>query len=434
LTATALTSMVPLDKLGLDSGQTLLRTVTGADGVAKAQIGGVASTSVIVITSFAPLLGFLIYRRQINVYLAALLAVALCVFSVFIGLSFPITFKPTTWMVILCLYTFLAAGIPVWLILQPRDFTNSFLLYAGVASLIIGGILAGINGLKMDFPAWNVAQGSAKLGSIWPFLFITVACGAISGFHSLVAGGTTSKQLGRESDARKIAYGGMLLEGLLAIGVLVAIGCGIAFSSYTSIVFPTDPSVKSNPILAFAMGVGGLLDKTMGIPAAFGCVFGILLVEGFVATTLDTAVRLNRYMFEELWSFIFGKNVPQALKSYLFNAGLCVVLMFALGYTNAFLVIWPIFGSANQLLASLALIAISVWLMNRNKRIIFTIVPAIFMMATTLYSLVLLLFTKYLPKNNYALAVMDILLIALAVGVIVLAIKKMTNMGKAVTA
>jgi carbon starvation protein len=161
-------------------------------------------------------------------------------------------------------------------------------------------------------------------------------------------------------------------------------------------------------------------------------VFGILLVEGFVITTLDTAVRLQRYLFEELWQVIF-KNVPKIMKSYLFNAALCVVLMYLMAYNNAFLVIWPAFGSANQLLASLALIAVSVWLVNRGINALFTVVPAIFMMVTTIYSLFVLLIEKFLPKGNYALSAFAVVLIVLAIGVIGLAYKKWRELKKSGT-
>lgn len=422
LTATALTSVIALDVLKLPADQTLVRTVVD-NGVVKAQIGGIASMSVIFITCCAPIVGWLVYKKQISVYLAAAIAILVCIASVMVGMSYPVTLKPNVWMIILCFYTLLAAGIPVWIILQPRDFTNSFLLYAGVAALFIGGIVAGAKGVTFNAPALNVAAGSAKMGPIWPFLFITVACGAISGFHCLVAGGTSSKQVARETDIKKISFGGMLLEGLLAIGVLIAVGCGIAFSDYSNIVFPTLEGAKSNPILAFAAGAGGLLDKAFGIPPVYGTIFGILLVEGFVVTTLDTAVRLNRYLFEELWQVLF-KKVPKIMKSYLFNALLCVVLMYVLAYKNAFLVIWPIFGSANQLLASLALIAVSVWLVNRKKTAWFTVLPAVFMMVTTLYSLFSLLIDKYLPKGNIMLSVVDVLLIIFSIGVIILSFKK----------
>jgi carbon starvation protein len=432
LTATALTSLLSLDVLKLAPDQTVVKTVM-VGGVAFAQIGGIASTSVIVITCFAPVIGYLLYKKGINAYTASGLAIVVCIFSVIVGMNYPVTLNSTTWMIILSFYCLLAAGIPVWIILQPRDFTNSFLLYAGIVAMFIAGIVAGIKGVTFNAPAFNLAEGGSKLGPIWPFLFITVACGAISGFHCLVAGGTSSKQVSKESDIKKIAFGGMLLEGLLAIGVLVAVGCGIAFSDYTNIVFPTIAGIRSNPILAFAAGAGGLLNMGLGIPPVYGTIFGILLVEGFVVTTLDTAVRLNRYLFEELWQVIF-KNVPKIMKSYLFNALLCVLLMFILAYNNAFLVIWPIFGSANQLLASLALIAVSVWLVKRRKNVWFTVIPAIFMMVTTLYSLVVLLLEKYLPKQNIMLSVADVLLIILSIGVIAMAYKKWRELRKTATA
>jgi carbon starvation protein len=422
LTATALTSLLPLDVLKLDASQTIVKTVE-AGGVLKAQIGGIASTSVIIITCFAPLLGYLVYKRGINVYIATVIAIIVCFVSIVVGMEYPVSFKPHTWMIILCFYTLFAAGIPVWIILQPRDFTNSFLLYTGVAGLFIAGIVAGFNGVTFTAPAMNVAAGSAKLGPIWPFLFITVACGAISGFHCLVAGGTTSKQVSKETDVKRIAYGGMLLEGMLAIGVMIAVGCGIAFADFSNIVFPTTPGARSNPILAFAAGAGGLFEKGLGVSPVYGTIFGILMVEGFVVTTLDTAVRLNRYLFEELWQVIF-KNVPKIMKTYIFNSLLSVVLMYLLAYNNAFLALWPAFGSSNQLLASLALIAVSVWLVNRGKNALFTVIPAIFMMVTTLYSLFVLLVDKYLPKQNYTLAVFSVLLIILSLGVIGLAFKK----------
>jgi carbon starvation protein len=422
LSATALTSLLPLEVLKLDPSQTIVKTVV-VGGVARGLIGGIASTSVIIITLCAPVIGYLVYKRQVNAYVMAIVAIVVCILSVEIGMVYPVAVSKTTWMVILSFYTILAAGIPVWIILQPRDFTNSFLLYAGIIALFVSGIAAGFQGVGFTAPAMNVAQGSAKLGSIWPFLFITVACGAISGFHSLVAGGTTSKQLSKETDAKKVAYGGMLFEGLLAIGVVTAVGCGLAFQDYLNIVFPTTPGTGSNPILAFAAGAGGLLDKGLGISPVYGTIFGILLVEGFVVTTLDTAVRLNRYLFEELWQVLFT-SVPKVMKGYIFNSVLCVVLMFLLAYYNAFLVIWPIFGSANQLLASLALIAVSVWLVSRGKQAMLTVIPAIFMMVTTLYSLYSLLVNQYLPKSNYALAFVDVLLVVLALGVIGLAFKK----------
>jgi carbon starvation protein len=252
-------------------------------------------------------------------------------------------------------------------------------------------------------------------------MFITIACGAISGFHSLVAGGTTGKQLAKETDARRVGYNAMLLESLLSVCVLLALGAVMAFSDYKAIVWPTDPAVKSNPILGFSLAAGRLFHQGLGIPVALGTVFGILLVEGFVITTLDAAVRLNRYLFEELWSIVI-KKVPRLLKHYWFNSGLSVLLMWTLAYSNAFTALWPIFGTANQLLAAMALLTVSAWLLLRKRRNWYTLVPAVFMVLTTLVSLGILL-AGYIKKGNYILIAADVVLFALSAGVVALFLK-----------
>lgn len=423
LTATALTSVVSLKDMNIEGGSSILYTVV-KDGKEVAQIGGIASTSVIIITLFAPLIGYLIYRRNMNLYYGSLLSIILLAFSVIAGIYFPVSIEPNLWMVIISVYCFIAAGAPVWLLLQPRDFINSFLLYFGISFLIIGAIAGGFAGLQINAPAFNMAEGSVKLGMLWPFLFITIACGAISGFHSLIGSGTVSKQVSCESDARPIAYGGMIIESLLAVTVIIAVGGGMSYSNYIDTVFPTAQGARSNPILAFSLGMGGLLNKGLGIPLSYGAIFGILMLEGFVITTLDTAVRLSRLLLEEFWSTIF-KNPPAFLRSYYFNAGLSVFMMLYLAYTSKFLSIWPIFGAANQLLAALGLIAVTAWLIKNNKPALFTFFPALFMVATTLIALYSLLTEKYIPSKNITLMATDIILIILSIGVIILSINKL---------
>ncbi|MDD4179060.1 MAG: carbon starvation CstA family protein [Candidatus Margulisbacteria bacterium] len=417
LTAKALTSLAPLKILGVDPGQSVFKTVT-VDGVESARIGGIASTSTLIITLFSPLLGYLLFKRGANLVLMSLLATIVAAGSITFGFFFPVSIDYRLWMVILSVYVFFAAGIPVWVILQPRDLVNVQILYAGVVLLSLGIISCAFSGLTLSAPAFNLEQAAnnSAMGFIWPVLFITVACGAISGFHALVSGGTSAKQVENEDHAQGIGFGGMLLEGLLAVCVISVIAAGLKYADYLNIVFPADIS-KSNPILAFALASANILKQGLGIPSSLGAVFGILLVEGFVITTLDTAVRLNRYLFEELWLAIF-KVPPKILKSYFFNSFLAVGLMFLLGYTNAYITIWPIFGTGNQLLAALTLIAISAWLMVRGKPAWFTIIPALFMIATTFVSLLLLLFTKYLPTANYPLVFTDLVLIGLSVGVV----------------
>ena len=427
LTATALTSFVPIQQLHLEHGHNFLRVITGADGIQRAKIGGIASMSLIVITTCAPIMGWLVYKRNMHMWSMTPLALVICGVSLLVGLKLPLTLQPITWMLILTVYVILAAGLPVWTVLQPRDFINSFLLYSGMALLAVGTVSGGLRGDAFAMPAFNLAGGDKALGMIWPFLFITVACGAISGFHAMVTGGTTSKQLNSERWAKGVGYGGMLMEGILAILVVIAVGTGLTMDQFSHLVFPTEKGLNSNPVLAFALGMGGLVYRSLGVPMEYGTVFGMLMVEGFIVTTLDTAARLNRYLLEELWAMLF-RNPPRWLTHHLFNATVVSVLMFILCYTNTFKYIWPIFGSANQLMAALTLVVVAVWLALRKQPTWFAILPAVFMMGTTLVSLWQLLVNKYLPGHNYPLVITDLLLMTLAAGVIFLAARRLPSL------
>ncbi|MFN4197153.1 MAG: carbon starvation protein A [Caldimicrobium sp.] len=422
LTAVALTSMVKLKVLNLPETQTLFQTVQDPQtGEIKAVVGGIASTSVIIITLCAPIIGYLLYRKNINVLLAVLLAILVIAISIIIGFAYPVRLPRETWMVLILIYCFFASAIPVWLILQPRDFINSFFLYFGVITLIIAAIIGGLQGLTVNAPDFNVSEGSAKLGPIWPILFITVACGAISGFHTLVSTGTTSKQISRESDARRVGYGAMLLESMLSLGVILAIGAGIAYSTYKEIVYPQVG--KGNPVLAFALGAGSLVEKALSIPSYIGLIIGILMLEGFIITTLDTAVRLGRLILEELWGTLF-KNPPKVILSHYFNAAIIVIVTFFLAYKNGYAKVWPVFGASNQLLAALALISISLWLTMMKKPKVFTTIPALFLLVTTVCALAYSLIKKFIPAGNTPLIVITIILLLLAVIVFIIAIAK----------
>jgi carbon starvation protein len=226
-----------------------------------------------------------------------------------------------------------------------------------------------------------------------------------------------------------VGYNAMLLESILAACVLLVVGSAFLFPEYKSLVWPEPGMGSSNPILAFSLGVGKLLNQAFSIPIALGSVFGILMVEGFVVTTLDTAVRLNRYLFEELWGLIF-KKVPTLFKNFLFNSALAVVLMWVLAYFNTFAALWPIFGTANQLLAALSLIAVSTWLYMRGRKNLITVIPAVFMILTTTASLLILLFTKYIPQMNLTLLIADVLLLLLSLGVVYLSLKTLFTLIK----
>jgi carbon starvation protein len=426
LTAKSLTSVRPLESIGATPETTFLTTYT-QDGVVYGRIGGVASTSVIIITLLSPILGFLLHRKGIKTVPAYLLASAVCIGSIIVGIHLPVALDATLWMYIISVYVLFAAGLPVWLILQPRDFINVQILYAGIVLMLGSIFITGFGGATVPAPEFaNLSEGMSRLGFIWPMMFITVACGAISGFHSLVSGGTTVKQVSSEEDARKIGYNAMLLESLLAVCVLITLAVGLSYGEYKSIVWP-ETANADNPILGFSLAAGHLFNQAFSIPVDLGAILGILLLEGFVVTTLDASVRLNRYLFEELWSILFA-NPPALLKSFWFNSGLSVVLMLGLALTNGVGAIWPIFGAGNQLLAALALLAVTGWLMLKGRKYYYVLLPAGFMVVTTIASLLILLRGFY-EKGNYLLVLVDILLLCLSGGVVALVVQKILRPG-----
>jgi len=436
----ALTSTYEASHFGLDLSRSILPVHTFVkDGVEMVRIGGIATTSVIIITAFAPVVGFLVYKKRINALLAVALAGGFAVLSVILGFYFPVQFVGlpdftvrAIWMLVLSAYVLIAASIPVWILLQPRDFTNSMLLYSGMALLFVSALIGGAFGLRSEVPLFNLGMGAKALGFIWPVMFITIACGAISGFHSLVSSGTSAKQCDREAHAKVIGFGAMLLESLLAVLVICAVGGGLGFHKYLPLAWPENGS--GNPVLAFALGVGGLLSNALHIPIYLATIFGILMLEGFLVTTLDSAVRLNRYLLEELWKFVFGKfgqepeKVPAILRNPYFNSLLTVIAALLLAFPNAYTAIWPLFGTANQMMAALTLITVSLWLAYRARPVWYTVLPAIFMVATTVASLAIInvktihkLQQQFKPAD-FSLLVLGIILLFFSIGVVVLGV------------
>jgi carbon starvation protein len=420
LTAIALTSTLPPDDVNLTATETSLHLLQ-ENGAVKVQIGGVASASVIVMTLLAPFIGWMIYRKHVRLWIVTAVALVVSFGSIVVGFYFPVTLHPTLWIFIITFYVFFASWIPVWVILQPRDFVNAQILYLGLASMVVGVLGAGLQGSVINIPSFNLTEAlsAPNLGVLWPFLFITIACGAASGAHGLVCGGTSCKQLSNEKHARLIGYGGMLLEGLLALCVILLVSGGLEFEKYKSLVYPSQGS--SNAPLAFALGLGSILHTSVGLPKVFGTIWGILLLEGFLVTTIDALVRLSRYLFEELWTTLLD-NPPTWLTSPIFNSLLVIAGFMTLTFTNAYLKIWPIFGAANQLLAALTLIAVTAWLAQKAKTYWFTAIPAAFMVVTTITSLFILL-GRYIKFESWTLFTTDIILLALALGVVTLTFK-----------
>ena len=421
LTAIALTSSLPPDDVALTAGNIGGLHMIDQGGILRIQIGGVASASVIVMTLLAPIIGWMIYKKKMNLWFVTFVGMIVSFGSIAFGYYFPVTLDPTTWIIAITIYVFFASWIPVWVLLQPRDFVNAQILYLGLASMVAGVIVAGFYGAAVNIPSYNLdeAMNAPNLGMVWPFLFITIACGAASGAHGLICGGTSCKQLDNEKHARIIGYGGMLLEGVLALSVILIISGGMDFEKYKALVYPVHGS--SNAPLAFALGLGNILHLAFGLPVILGTIWGILLLEGFLVTTIDALVRLSRYLFEELWLTLF-ENPPAILRSRIFNGFLVIAGFLSLTFSNAYLKIWPIFGAANQLLAALTMIAITAWLAQKSKQYWFIAVPGAFMLVTTVTALVILL-RRYISFESWTLVATDIILLGMSIGVVVLTFK-----------
>jgi carbon starvation protein len=441
LTAQSLTSLRTPEALGLPADQQIFRTIPGPDGRPTAVVGGIASSSAIVLTVLAPILGFLIVKRRVREAISYPIAAVLCVGSVLLGFAYPVALSgfhiagikldPTqVWILLISLYVWLAAAAPVWLILQPREFVSVQFLYLGILLLAAALIGMSVKGISIHAPTADFAVGAHSLGAFWPTLFVTIACGAVSGFHGLVASGTTSKQISRESHAKHIGYLGMLGESALALCVTLAVAGGMSHAEYLSFFIPPEEAAegwRSNPVLAFSVGVAGISEAGLGIPRWLGIIFGLLMVEGFVLDTLDVSIRLNRYLLEEIRATVFGARLTFP-GSFWLDSGISVGLMLALAFTGTAESLWPIFGTGNQLLASLSLLTITIWMYRHRRPIVFVLVPAVLVGVTTMGSLVYLLFSKYLKvPSQYPLAVTDVVFIILATGFCVLAIRSLRS-------
>jgi len=429
LSCKAVTAAYPASLLKLEEGSHILTTFV-KDGVLMGRIGGIATTSVFVITAFAPLIGWLVHKRHWPTGLLYVIATVTCVTSILVGFKFPILLTEGTWRYVMSIYVFIACWFPVWLILQPRDFVNVQLLYGGLLLMFVGVILYGCQGNTLHAAFALVGEGQTLTGPIWPFLFITVACGAISGFHSLAATGTTVKQIGRESEVRRVGYNAMILEGVLALLALLLTASALPRVEYMNIVFPANHD--GNPILAFSIAMGYMLNNVAAIPVALGSVLGILVLEGFVVTTLDTSIRLCRYMFEEFWVFLFQDRRIGLLKNPFVNTALAVALMLFFALNSTIMSAWKIFGAGNQLIAALAMTVVTVWLLQRGRSFWFTIIPALLMTITTFATLITSIKKNLAPVGSEQLIVpgqgpltaASALLLVLAVGVIFVSAKR----------
>ena len=284
------------------------------------------------------------------------------------------------WVVLLMIYGFVAATLPVWLLLQPRDFINSHQLVLALGVIYIGLFVA-----QREIVAPMLNLEPISKGSWYPLLFVTIACGAISGFHSLVSGGTTSKQLEYLRDSRTIGYGGMVGEGALALVTTLAVSAGFASRGDWLTHYHSWEAAAGSSILAFVNGAATFLEP-LGIPAGLAAVFLAVVVISFAATSLDTAFRIQCYLLGEFGTSLGLK--PLASNRRL-QAGAVMVLGLAITLFNKEQVLWPLFGGTNQLVGGLALLVISGWVMSKGRNVWFTVLPMLFIVLMTSWSIVL---------------------------------------------
>lgn len=400
---------------------------TYVDGVLDKDLSATNASVAMVSLLFiviAIIFGFCVYRRNTPMLISTVLGVLAIVICMAIGMNFhPIYLSGNTWMIIVGIYIAVASVTPVWILLQPRDYLSSFLLYAMLAVAIVGVVGCHPNIDPELFPAFTsfAVDNGNGVQYLFPILFTTVACGAISGFHSLVSSGTTSKQLDKETDAKPIAYGGMLLECVLAVLTL----CAIAYARQTG------HTAGATDI--FAGGIAAMVAAIPGLSGLETILYTLLVLtySAFCLTSLDTATRLARFMFQEFWlePGQTVKDIKSGWKKVLVNPYFATILTVVLGILlgmNGYSKIWGLFGAANQLLAGLGLLAVATWLGNAGKNNKMFLLPMAFMMVVTICSLVLTVINQIglIQKGGadwgpYAQVVFGILLVVLAIVLVI---------------
>ena len=365
------------------------------DKVASSANASTAMISILFIL-IAIVFGMMVYRRNASLVVSTVVGVLAIVACMAIGYNWhPIYLSGSTWMIIVGIYIAIASVTPVWILLQPRDYLSSFLLYGMMVIAIVGIVGAHPT---LSIPAFtgfvdNAEYGSGvSLGSLFPALFVTIACGAISGFHSLVGSGTTAKQLDKEGDARPIAYGGMLIECALALISLCAVG--YIWSEYV-------PGGITTPTAVFATGISRMCATIPFLAGAQNVIYSMLIlaVSAFCLTSLDTATRLARYMFQEFWlepgqTYKDATGFKKVVTNPYVATIITVVLGIALGMTG-YAKIWALFGAANQLLAALGLLAVAAWLGTMGKNNKMFLFPMAFMLIVTIVSLCQTILTNF---------------------------------------
>ncbi len=362
-------------------------------------------------------IGILIYRLHKPILWPTVIGTIILYAVIYLGEIVPVELPETVfglapgaqWIIILFIYAMIASLLPVWMLLQPRDYINGIQLFVGLGLLYSAVVLANPT---VVVPAIN-PNVPAGAPPIVPLLFVTIACGAVSGFHGLVGSGTTSKQLNKEPDARFVGYLGSVGEGSLALVTIIAAGAGFASLADWEAMYG---AFGDGGIQAFVTGGAAIVGAGLGIPVEFGATLLTVMAVLFAGTTMDAGVRLQRYIVQE-WGIIYDIRVLRNGYIATFVAvGACLVLAFGAGGAQGTggMIIWPLFGTTNQLLAGLTLLVISVMLVKRGRPSRYTMVPMVFVTATSFLSALYQLWDLY-TSRNYLLVFMDMLIIIAAI-------------------
>ncbi|MEJ2283780.1 MAG: carbon starvation protein A [Desulfobacterales bacterium] len=396
-------------------------------------------------------LGYLIYTKGKNAMTWSIYAILTMYVCVFLGPYLPFNMPtiagiPPTgiWTIILLTYAFIASVLPVTTLLQPRDFINSHQLIIAMALLVLGVIFTAFGG-NLDIVAPAVQMSPVKAPPMWPFLFITIACGAISGFHALVSSGTSAKQVRDERDSLFVGYGSMLMEGTLATLVVIAVAAGIGLG-YTTKAGETLSGVAAwtthysswaaaaglgSKISAFVDGSANMIN-TLGIPKQFTLAIMAVFVASFAGTTLDTATRIQRYVIGELGNSLKLPALNDRWTGTAIAVGTALILAFATGADGkGALKLWPLFGAVNQTLAALALIIITLYLKARGGlKWMIAGLPAIFMSVMTIWAVIMNQF-KFGAAQNMLLQVINFCILVIAVWIAIEGVIKFFSTGEA---
>jgi len=364
----------------------------------------------------ALVIGQLIYRRVIGLGLVSVLGVAALYSLIYVGPMVPVTLPDqvmglsanASWILMLFAYAAVASLLPVWMLLQPRDYINGLQLFVGLI-LLYGAVLLGNPQVVAPMINSDVPAGTP---SLLPLLFVTIACGAISGFHGLVASGTSSKQLDKETDSRFVGYFGAVGEGALALAAIIAATAGFASLADWQAVYT---AFGQGSLTAFVDGGANILANGMGMDVGVAATLLTVMAALFAGTTMDTGLRLQRYIFQEWGEIYQQKWMTRPLPATLLAVLSCLLLAFGAGGADGSggLLIWPLFGTTNQLLAGLTLLVITIMLVKRGRPAIYTLAPLVFLLVMTLFALLMQLKSFY-EKQDWFLLGLDLVVLVAA--------------------